>query len=291
MTSRLTSASLDLSRLPAPTVIDGLDYETLRKAFVDTFKPLFKAKLGVDYDVSKLETDPAIIIGEAISYLRLLDRARVNDAVKAVLVPYSTGTNLDNLAAFFGVVRLTGETDTALRSRLAAAPDAMASAGPVGGYVYHAKTASPLVKDVGVRSPTVGAVLVSVLASTGNGTPSNDVLNAVRARLQRDDIKPLTVALSVQAASITPITVSLTLRIPAGPDPATVRSAAETAIRAYAAERHAVGKIWRKNGLIAAAKVAGVEDVVSVLPANDVDPGLDGAVYMQTLTVTVEQGG
>ena len=46
-------------------------------------RELIEAALDITYDVSRLETDPAIIIGEAISYLRLLDRARVNDAAKA----------------------------------------------------------------------------------------------------------------------------------------------------------------------------------------------------------------
>lgn len=292
MTSRLTSASLDLSRLPAPLVVEALDYEVLRTAFIDTFVPLIEAATGIDYDVEGLETDPAIIIGEAISYLRLLDRARVNDAARAVLVPFATGADLDNLASFFGVDRLTSETDVALRSRLTAAPDAFASAGPIGAYVFHAKTASGLVKDVGVRSPTPGAVLVSILSSeAGNGTPSFDVLQAVRARLSRKDIKPLTVALTVQAAAITPIDVTLTLLIPAGPDPLLIKAASEVSVRAYAAERHAVGRIWRWDGMIAAAKVPGVEKVSAYAPSADVDPGLDGAVFMASLTITTVTGG
>jgi len=292
MTTRLTSASLDLSRLPAPLVIEALDYELLRTAFIETFVPLIEDALGIDYDVDGLETDPAIIIGEAFSYLRMLDRARVNDAARAVLVPFAVGSDLDNLASFFGVDRLIGEVDSALRSRLAAAPDAFASAGPVGAYIFHAKTASPLVKDVGARSPTPGAVLVSILSSeAGNGTPSSDVLQAVRARLARPDIKPLTVALTVQAASITAINPAFTLMIPAGPDPVLIRAASEAAVRGYAAERHAVGKIWRWDGMVAAAKVPGVEKVSAFSPSADVDPGFDGAVFMNSLTITVETGG
>jgi phage-related baseplate assembly protein len=292
MTSRLTSVALDMSRLPAPLVIESLDYESLRAAYIETFVPLIEDALDIDYDVDGLETDPGIIIGEAFSYLRLLDRARVNDAAKAVLVPFAAGSDLDNLASFFGVDRLVGELDDALRARLSAAPDAFSSAGSVGAYIFHAKTASVKVKDVGVRSPTPGAVLVSVLSSeTGNGTPSHDVLQAVRDRLGRKDIKPLTVALTVQAASITDINPAITLLIPAGPDPTVIRTAAEKSVRAYAAERHAVGKIWRWDGMIAAAKVPGVEKVASFTPNADVDPGLDGAVFMNSLTITVETGG
>lgn len=292
MTSRLTSVALDLSRLPSPNVIEPLNYETMRQAYIDKFVPLIEAALDIDYDVAGLESDPAIIIGEAISYLRLLDRGRVNDAAKAVLVPFATGSDLDNLASFFGVDRLAGEADSALRSRLIAAPDAFAAAGPIGAYTYHAKTASVLVKDVGVRSPSPGAVLVSILSSeAGNGTPSFEVLQAVRGRLGRSDIKPLTVALTVQAAPITIINPALTLLIPAGPDPALVTALSDRSVRVYAAERHAVGRIWRWDGMIAAAKVPGVEKVSSYAPGVDVDPGLDGAVFMNSLTISVVTGG
>jgi phage-related baseplate assembly protein len=216
----------------------------------------------------------------------------VNDAAKAVLVPFAIGADLDNLASFFGVDRAASEDDTSLRFRLISAPDAFAAAGPIGAYVFHAKTASPLfVKDVGVRSPTPGAVLVSILSrEPGKGTPSFDLLQTVRARLNRPDIKPLTVALTVQGASITSIDVTLTLLIPPGPDPVIIRNVAEKAIRAYAEERHAVGKIWRWKGLVAAAKVPGVEDVAQFMPLTDIDPGLDGAVFMNSLTIGLEVG-
>lgn len=293
MTSRLTSVALDLSRLPAPDVIETLSYEALRLAYIATFVPLIEAATGVDYDVDNLRTDPAIVIGEAVSYLRLLDRGRVNDAAKAVLLPFATAADLDNLASFFGVDRAPGEDDASFRFRVGAAPDAYSTAGTIGSYIFHAKTASPLlVKDVGARSPTEGAVLVSILSKEpGNGAASYDLLQTVRARLNRPDIKPLTVALTVQSASIIPIDVTLTLLIPSGPDPTIIRTNAEKAVRAYAEERHAVGKIWRWKGLVAAAKVPGVEDVAQFMPLTDIDPGLDGAVFMNSLNFTVVTGG
>ena len=292
MTSRLTSVALDLSRLPAPLVVEPLDFKALRQAYIATFVPLIEAATGIDYDVEKLRTDPAIVIGEAIAYLRMLDRARVNDAARAVLLPFAVGADLDNLASFFGVDRLAGETDVALRSRLSAAPDAFATAGPVGAYVYHAKTASVMVKDVGVRSPTQGAVLVSILSSeTATGAASFELLQTVRARLSRIDIKQLTVALTVQSATILPIDVVLTLMIPAGPDPLLIKAASEKAVKAYANERHAVGRIWRANGLVAAAKVPGVEDISNSALLADHDPGFDGAVWMRSLTITTVMGG
>lgn len=295
MASRMVSTALDLSRLPAPNVIEQLDFEALRQAFIDTFVPLIKEALGIEYDVDRLRTSPAVIIGEAFSYLRLLDRARVNDAARAVLLPFSTGTDLDNLGSFFGVDRAEGEDDASYRARISVAPDAYSSAGTAGSYIYYARTAAPLkVKDVGVRAPSpgTGAVLVSILSKEpGDGTPSHEVLQAVRGLLYRYDIKPLTADLTVQAAIVTPIDVALTLQIPPGPDPSLVRANAEKAVRGYAEERHRIGRRWRWKGLVAAAKVPEVEDIVDYEPADDVDPGPDGAVFMNSLTVNVEVVG
>lgn len=286
MTSRLTSTALDLSKLPAPLVIEKLDEEQLKAAYVERYKVVYQQKFGVPYTVDMLETDSAIEIGEAVSGLRLLDRARVNDAAKAVLLAFATGADLDNIGAFFGVDRMPGEADDRYRLRVQLAPDAYSSTGTIGAYVFHAMTASLLVKNVGVRSPSPGAVSVSLLSSeAGNGTPSNTVLNAVRARLDRKDIKPLTVAQTIQAAPITPIDVVLRLRFLSGVARELVKEEARKSVVAYAGNNHKVGETWTWDGMVAAARVHGVQKVVQYLPAVDVDPGPDGAVFMSSLSI------
>lgn len=108
---------INLSRLPLPDVIGTLDYEALYALFLSRFLAAWDEARAIDpslpaYDVGSLETDLVASLGEAISYLRLLDRARVNDAVKAVLAPLATGADLDTVAARLGVERLIVQAAT-----------------------------------------------------------------------------------------------------------------------------------------------------------------------------------
>ena len=76
----MTDAAIDLSRLPAPTVVEAIDYEMVLAAL--------KADLVArwpDY-TADLESDPAIKLLEVAAYREVLLRQRVNDAARAVLV-------------------------------------------------------------------------------------------------------------------------------------------------------------------------------------------------------------
>ncbi|MCK9911337.1 hypothetical protein MXD81_19455, partial [Microbacteriaceae bacterium K1510] len=90
-------------------------------------------ELGLAYNVAMLESDPAVKIAEAAAYRETLIRARVNDAVRAVLLAYAHGTDLDHKGVDFEVARMvmgadpdTGapimEDDERLRRRQQLAP-------------------------------------------------------------------------------------------------------------------------------------------------------------------------
>ncbi|MDR0580204.1 MAG: baseplate J/gp47 family protein, partial [Campylobacteraceae bacterium] len=68
-------------------------------------KNIFKAKFS---DYEELESDPYIAVIEAIAYRELLLRARINDSVLSMLIPYASGSDLDNIVALYGVERLKG---------------------------------------------------------------------------------------------------------------------------------------------------------------------------------------
>ena len=87
--------AIDLSKLPAPDVIEKLDYETLLTDYINDFKAR-----NPNY-ATLLESDPAIILMQVISYRELLLRSRINEAAKANMLAYATGSDLDNLAAFY----------------------------------------------------------------------------------------------------------------------------------------------------------------------------------------------
>lgn len=102
---------IDLSRLPLPKALEVIDPETLISAFMTRFVAVWAEARLIDpslpqYNVEQHELDPVRFMSQVWANLRLLDRQRVNDAVKALLAPFSAGADLDNVVARQGLARL-----------------------------------------------------------------------------------------------------------------------------------------------------------------------------------------
>jgi phage-related baseplate assembly protein len=113
------------------------------------------------------------------------------------------------------------EADEPLRERVHLAPESFSVAGPVGAYVYWARSASPLIGDVGVDSPAPGVVHVYPLLKSGD-LPSPEILNQVLEILSADDIRPTSDYVQV----LTPEPVEYNLDVTWYLDRANVTSAA-----------------------------------------------------------------
>jgi phage-related baseplate assembly protein len=259
--------AVDLSKLPAPEVIEALDFEVIlaaRKAkLAELFPPIA--------EYLTLESEPAVKIQELGAYRELLHYARVNDAARAVMIAFAEGVDLDHLAALIPVTRMPGESDARFRQRVILAPEAYPGAGPAGGLIFHAMSAEARVKHVGLsRVPYRGEITVSILSDAGDGAAPADLLGAVRTRLNRDDIRLMTDVITVRSAAILPYAIEARLKIGKGPDSVLLTVQAETALAAYAASRHRIGVSVFTSALIANAHVAGVEEVELISPAADI---------------------
>lgn len=287
--------AIDLTGLTPAGVIEQLDIEAilveLKQYVIDRL-----AELGVAYDVASLESDPVVKVLEVLAYRETLLRGRINSASRAVMLAYAQGSDLDHLGAYYGVERMlispaqnnesaVWESDERFRERIQLAPEAFSTAGPKNAYIFHARSVDPSIRDVAVVLADPGHVYVIPLVSDGDGTPSADILDRIRDRLMQPDIRPLTDTVTVIGPEIVSYAVDVRLSIASGPDPAVVKSAAETATRAYCASRHKVGMPVARSGLLAAAHVSGVESVTLVSPSQDVDPGERGAAFLSSITV------
>ena len=85
-----------------------------------------------------------------------------------------------------------------LRERTRLRPESYSTAGPYGAYIYWAKTASQLIVDVAVKSPSPGVVDVIPLLSGGE-IPSQTLLDEVYDTLSADNRRPLTDMVVVRA--------------------------------------------------------------------------------------------
>jgi phage-related baseplate assembly protein len=164
------ATTIDFSSLPAPAIIEELDFEQILQAMIADLQARDPSYSEI------LESDPGVKILEVAAARELLLRQRVNDALRATLLRFATDTDLDNLAAFYGLLRLAGETDEALRVRTIERIMGSSTAGGAAWYRFQALSASPDVRDALVSSPAPGEVLVSILSAQGDGTASAELI-------------------------------------------------------------------------------------------------------------------
>jgi len=275
-----SSPAIDLSGLPAPSIIDQPDFESRLAAKLASAIAQFPAFIDL------VESDPALRLLQADSYDELILAQAFNDAARGMLIAFATGPRLEHLAALFGVERLTGETDTALRQRLQLAPHSFSVAGPELAYVFHARSADPDVADATAVSPTPGQVVVTVLSASGTGVPSTEVLDAVRA-VVAGPVRPLTDEVIVQAAILVPFAIAAQLTVFAGPDQGLILQTALDSLNTHLAAQRRLGRDVSRSSIIAALHVANVQKVVLTAPNADleIDPGEIAAVTAIAVTV------
>lgn len=288
------TTAIDLSKLPAPTVVEPLDFEVI----LEELKADFVARHP---ELTDLESDPVVKLLETAAYRELMVRQRVNDAARGVMVAYAGGTDLDHLAALFGVKRRTIkpadpkasppreavlEPDDDLRRRIVLSLERLTTAGSRGSYEAHALAPAD-VRDVQVWRPAPGVVRVAVLARDGDGTPPESLLTTVRQTLNAEDVRPITDTVDVRAAEIVPYKVTATLYMAEGPDPATVRNAAELAVRGYTEQQHGLGRVIARSGLMRALHQPGVQWVDLAEPAADIQIVQGQAPYATAIKVSL----
>ncbi len=284
--------SVNLSQLPAPAVIEVLDFEAM---FDESLTAL--QALDPTFD-ALLPSDPAFKILEVCTYLRLLDRQRVNDAARGVMLAYAGGSDLDHLAAIFGVARQVldpgrpqegipprYESDEDFRRRIQLGPEGFSVAGPEGAYVFHALSAdracsTPVRPVPPRRSGGLGAVARS------GWNRHQGLLDIVEAKLSADDVRPLTDHVLVKPATIVTYSVDATLFTFAGPDSQVVLAEARTRLDRYISESHRLGRDVTRSGLFAALHAEGVQRVEIVHPAADVVVDRTQATHCAGVTLT-----
>lgn len=257
-----TSTSvIDLSQLPAPTVVETLDYEAIRAALI--------AKVQEDLPTwdATVESGPAVKVLEVAAYRELLIRQQFNDRALQCLLAYAEDSNLDHLGALLGVARLTGENDTSLRYRIQLAPDSFSVAGPESAYEYFALSSDGTIADAAVTSPSPGVVLVSLLSKLGDGTASPQQIANAQAALA--GVRPLTDQVIVQSAQIIPYTLTAAITLFDGPDGDVVLANALAGAEGFVAASRRIGRDINRASIFAAIGVAGVSNVALASPAAD----------------------
>nr|DAV00616.1 MAG TPA: baseplate assembly protein [Caudoviricetes sp.] len=280
------SELVDLSKLDAPKVLEDLDFESLladRKAeFIALFpqdeRAFWQARLS-------LESEPIAKLLQEVVYLQLMERNRINNAAKATMLAYASGSDLDVIAANYNVKRQVIqeannnvtpkipeilEDDTSLRLRTQLAFEGLSVAGPRSAYIFHALSAHPDVADVSVVSPQPANVTVTILSRNGQGEADENLLNVVRAKLNDDDIRPIGDRVIVQSAVIQSYEIHAKLHLYRGPEYEPIKAAALKKLTAYTKEKHRLGRDISLSGIYAALHLEGVQRVELISPTADI---------------------
>lgn len=279
-------ATIDLSQLPAPDVVEVLDYETLlaeRKATLISLYP--EEEQEAVARTLALESEPIVKLLEENAYRELLLRQRINESALAVMLAFSRENDLDVLGANNNVTRLVitpaddtaippvaavMESDSDFRLRIQQSFEGLSVAGPVGAYQFHGRSADGRVADVSVISPSPACVTISVLSREGNGTASAELVNIVSLALNDENVRPVADRVTVQSAVIVDYEIDATLYLYPGPEMEPVKRAAEAKLKAYISAQHRLGRDIRKSAIYAALHVEGVQRVELAKPLADI---------------------
>ena len=192
------------------------------------------------------------------------------------------------------------ESDAELYTRMRESEDTYSTAGPMGGYVYFAKSASPSIVDAVANSPTPGVVHVYTLLENGE-LPGEEILNAVLEKVTPDKVRPLTDFVQALAPDPVAYSIDLTYYIPndSGTSAASIEAAVSAAVEKYKAWQSArIGRDINPSKLYEFLMATGVKRLDIRAPAfQKVTDGrkVDGVVtptqVAQLQSVTVLNGG
>jgi len=263
---------VDLTALPAPDVLEGLDFEDTYDEALATFR----GYMGDNWS-APLESDPVVKLLEVAAYLKVGNRARVNDAGKALLLAHAIGPDLDQLGANYNLKRLViqaadldavppvpevKELDDPFRERIQLAFEGLTTAGPRNSYILHARNASGLVMDATAESPAPCYVTVTVLSSEGRGEAGPALLATVKATLNDDDVRPVCDRVTVQSAQIIDYRINAILHMTgAGPEGDASLAEAQKRLAAWINPRKRLGVEVARSAVDAQLHVAGVARV------------------------------
>lgn len=292
-------STVDLSALPAPPVLEELDFE---QAYQEELAA-FRLYMGDNW-TAELESDPVLKLLEQGVYRRIQNRARVNDAAKALLLAYAIDGDLDQLAGNVRLKRLViqeenlntvpptprvMESHDALRERVQLVYEGLTTAGPRNSYILHARNASALVADATAESPAPAEVVVTVLHLQGNGVAEQLLLDAVMAYLSDDDIRPVGDRLTVQSAQVIEYRVDAVLYMAGtGSENEAILATAQKRLQDWINPRRRLGVEVPRSAIDAQLHISGVRRV-DLLNWQDIKPTKYQAAYC--VGFTVKEGG
>jgi phage-related baseplate assembly protein len=297
-------ATIDLSTLPAPKIIEELNFETIFNNRKEQFINLYPLDKQTELRKTlELESEPIVKLLQESSYQELILRQRINEAALAVMIAYSNGEDLDNLSAIFNVKRLViqqadntvtppieqiMESDLDLQNRTPEAFEGLSVAGPRGAYRFFAKSADGRVLDAEVLSPKPCYITVVVLSRENNGVASQKLLDIVTTELNDEERRPIADRVTVQSAKIIDYQIEANIYLDPYPEAEPIKAAAIENLINFINNKHRIGIRINRSAIMSALHVEGVQRVELIKPVQDIIITKEQASYCSSFTVKVD---
>jgi phage-related baseplate assembly protein len=295
------SSPIDLTRLPAPNIIEPLDYEQIlaeRKASLLTLVP--EDRRDEVEATMALESEPLTIQLQESAYRELTLRNRVNDAGRAMMLAFARGADQDQIGGNYNTERLVIteaddtanppvaevlEDDDAYQLRIQEAFDGLSVAGPGAAYEFLARSASGKVADARCVSPAPCEIVVYILSTEGDGTADQALLDIVDAALNPEEVRPLGDYVLVRSAEIVHYEIDAVIAVSNGPESEIIKQAADKNVTKESKPKRALARSVFRSKLDAVLHVEGVRHVLIHQPAADIVLTKGQAAYCTAINV------
>lgn len=293
-------AEIDLTRLPAPKVIEELDFETIFERKKNALLELVPSSVRETIAATlSLESEPLTIDLQQQAYQEMILRQRINQATASTLLAFAQGSDLDHLAAAKGIARkmvrsadpdalppieALYETDDDLRRRVQLYPEKLAAAGPRAAYEAHALDAHPKIIDARAIREVAGTVFVFIKAA--DGVPSEEILQAAQDYLSAETRRPLCDTVKVKAGRPKAVRIAARIKYESGPDLTLVKNKQLDDLKKMLEKNSRLGASVALSKIIGALDTDGVKKIEMASPLEDINCS-DGE-YIEISEISLE---
>jgi len=264
-------------------VIEELSFETI----FASMKADLLTRFPDIAPVLSLESSAAVKVMQVAAYRELLLRARTNDAARANLLAYASGSDLDHVGANSSpaVSRMLGEDDERFRTRILLTVRAR-NVGSEARYRLIALSTSTQVRDaIAYREGRDPTVKVALLSTDPTGEASLSLINAVAQEFAKLDNRLVNGPVQVRSAVTSVVNVVATLTLNPN-QPSTLLASAEAALRAAWAAEGGLGRDLTRDWIRSRLMLPGVYSVAITTPAADVVKPPYEAASIGTVSLT-----
>lgn len=276
-----THAGTGIDSLPAPGILETIDFEVLLESMKDYLQTNLPEWTGRD-----IESDPINKVLEVFSYRETLLRQRINEAAEANLLNFATSGDLEQLAVFYGIERQVDETDSELRARTITHIKGFSVGGTADAYKAKVLSVSSNIRDISLDSPEQGKVRITVLSKDGDGAPDQTLLDSITEKVNADDVKIITDTIEVRGAEIITVNINVLLHLyPDTPDEVLDKAREDFPILFNLAR----GMGWNltKSWIVRQLHLEGVQEVEILEPSENISVDEFQSVALGTVNIAM----